>query len=97
MPGMYGRRWAKLRANYLAENPYCVYCEQEGRGYLFGSVVDHIEPHRGDPLLFWDENNLQTLCKQHHDAAKQAEEKGTPPRGCDGDGIPLDSGHHWNE
>lgn len=39
-----------------------------------GSVVDHIEAHRGDMALFWDRNNWQTLCKPCHDSVKQAEE-----------------------
>ena len=30
-------------------------------------VVDHIRPHRGDPILFWDESNWQSLCKACHD------------------------------
>nr|WP_281411231.1 HNH endonuclease [Rhizobium sp. BK316] len=25
-------------------------------------VCDHVEPHRGDETLFWDPENLQTLC-----------------------------------
>jgi 5-methylcytosine-specific restriction protein A len=32
------------------------------------TVVDHIVPHRGDPVLFWDEANWQGLCKLCHDA-----------------------------
>ena len=31
------------------------------------TVVDHIKPHRGDQKLFWDQNNWQPLCKEHHD------------------------------
>ena len=27
----------------------------------------HIRPHRGDPVLFWDEKNWQSLCKPCHD------------------------------
>lgn len=34
-------------------------------------VVDHRRPHRGDEGLFWDEGNLQTLCKTCHDSIKQ--------------------------
>ena len=39
-------------------------------------VADHKVPHRGNPRLFWDEANLQTLCKACHDSVKQAEERG---------------------
>lgn len=38
-------------------------------------VLDHKIPHRGDPKLFWDENNLWTVSKQWHDSVKQSEEK----------------------
>jgi 5-methylcytosine-specific restriction endonuclease McrA len=38
-------------------------------------VCDHIKPHRGKEELFWDEGNLQTLCKPCHDSLKQAEEQ----------------------
>lgn len=30
--------------------------------------VDHIRPHRGNPMLFLDPANLQTLCAPHHNA-----------------------------
>jgi len=39
-----------------------------------GVEADHRIPHRGDPVLFWDEDNLQTLCKSCHSSAKQKEE-----------------------
>ena len=97
MPRLFGRRWSKARARHLGEHPYCVYCEAEGRRFTMATVVDHIEPHRGDPVKFWDPGNWQSLCKTHHDAAKQAEEKGAPPRGCDIDGVPLDRAHHWHQ
>jgi len=38
-------------------------------------VVDHIVPHRGDPVLFWDETNLQTVSKVWHDSEKQRQER----------------------
>ena len=38
-------------------------------------VVDHIIPHRGDMVLFWDEDNLQTVSKAYHDKVKQSLEK----------------------
>jgi len=33
---------------------------------MLGTDVDHIIPHRGDPLLMADPQNLQTLCETHH-------------------------------
>lgn len=37
----------------------------------FSPVVDHIKPHRGDPALFWDIDNLQLVSKQYHDGDKK--------------------------
>jgi len=38
-------------------------------------VVDHKTPHRGDPDLFWDEKNLQSVSKAWHDRTKQSMER----------------------
>ena len=38
-------------------------------------AADHIIPHRGDPALFWDINNLQTVSKEYHDREKQKAER----------------------
>jgi 5-methylcytosine-specific restriction protein A len=36
-------------------------------------VVDHVAPHRGDEMLFWDrERNWQALCRACHDAKTRA-------------------------
>jgi 5-methylcytosine-specific restriction protein A len=49
----------------------------KGIGRLpFASVVDHIEPHRGDMTRFWNKTNWQSLCTTHHSADKQREEQG---------------------
>jgi hypothetical protein len=34
-------------------------------------VCDHVDPHRGDPVKFFD-GPFQSLCKWHHDSVKQA-------------------------
>lgn len=68
-------RWQALRlAVFLRDLYTCRKCGGiESDTSLL--VCDHIRPHRGDVLLFWDENNLQTLCKRCHDRFKQAEEQ----------------------
>jgi 5-methylcytosine-specific restriction protein A len=35
------------------------------------TLVDHIEPHQGDQVKFWDEANWQSSCTWHHSAVKQ--------------------------
>jgi 5-methylcytosine-specific restriction endonuclease McrA len=70
----YGYRWQQARAAHLAEHPLCVMCQSEGH-VTAADVVDHETPHRGDAQLFWDRSQWQSLCKRHHDSAKQAEER----------------------
>lgn len=60
-----------------------------------GNVCDHTEPHKGDPVKFYN-GPFQTLCKRHHDSTKARQEsKGMMP-GCNAQGIPIDENHPWN-
>jgi 5-methylcytosine-specific restriction protein A len=70
----YDRHWQKARAAYLAANPLCVRCLEQGRTTA-AALVDHIIPHKGDPALFWDMENWMALCTPHH-ASKSAKEDG---------------------
>ena len=70
----YDYKWHKARNAFLQDNPLCVMCSAEGH-VTAAQVVDHITPHRGDELLFWDRANWQPLCKLHHDSDKQVLEK----------------------
>lgn len=61
--GLYNStRWRKLSREFLQKYPYCCVCGQPAK------IADHIQPHRGNELLFWDELNLQPLCWKHHSA-----------------------------
>lgn len=69
------KRWRDLSWKVrLAARFTCARC---GRidGRKGQTVADHKIAHRGDEALFWDEGNLQCLCKPCHDSAKQAEER----------------------
>jgi hypothetical protein len=59
------------------------------------TVADHVEPHRGDPEKFWC-GELQSLCAEHHDTVKQAEERRGFVAGADASGRPIDPSHPWN-
>ena len=48
-------------------------------------VIDHITPHKGNLFLFWDETNLQAVCKFYHDGEKQRLEASTTAR-AEGEG-----------
>lgn len=62
----YNSRWQKASKRFLAKHPVCVRCERIGK-LTPATVVDHIKPHRGDKVLFWNESNWQPLCKKCHD------------------------------
>ena len=91
----YGSRWQKYRAKYLLEHPLCVMHQARGQ-VVPATVVDHIEPHKGDHRLFWKPDNHQALCKHCHDAHKQRLEKSGTEVGCDLTGRPISKIHHWN-
>jgi len=65
-----------LRARHLYLQPFCVECLKEGKPLHDCTpdkpVVDHIKPHKGRKRLFFDDNNLQTLCASHHSAKTAA-------------------------
>lgn len=67
-------RWQRLRRECLLRDLYT--CQQTGELLIGGAhapnspVADHIIPHRGDPALFWDAGNIQTVSKRYHDSEK---------------------------
>ena len=70
----YDSRWQRERLAFLAAHPLCVECQKRGV-YTKATVVDHIIPHRGDRVLFWDRDNWQALCKQCHDKKTGTEDR----------------------
>lgn len=69
----YNRKWQKASKAFLHAHPLCEECLKHGR-YTKATVVDHIVPHRGDPKLFWDQSNWQSLCKACHDKKTRNED-----------------------
>ncbi len=74
-------RWQKLRMSVLIRDRFT--CQMAGCGRIEPNtsllVADHKIAHRGDEALFWDERNLQCLCKTCHDKLKQKEERAQAP------------------
>lgn len=88
----YGTAWAKARSAFLRHNPHCAECARDGL-IIAASVVDHIQPHRGDQRLFWSQANWQPLCGNHHSSWKQEiENRGFSSR-IGADGLPKDAAH----
>lgn len=71
----YGRAWQKYRLRFLVANPLCVSCKTKGR-IVPATVVDHIKPHKGDNVLFWNTTNHQAMCKTCHNKKTAIEDGG---------------------
>ena|SRR5687767_5225131 len=66
----YDNAWDKAAKLYRRANPLCVGCLALGR-IEPATLVDHIEPHKGDQARFNDQANWQSSCKWHHDSIKK--------------------------
>lgn len=99
------KAWTIVRQQVLVRDLY--QCQWPGCGVLLKTgkrnlsdprlaVVDHILKVEDRPDLAFEPTNLQSLCKLHHDGAKQGQEK----RGYDDtigpDGWPVDPKHPAN-
>ncbi|NQW09557.1 MAG: HNH endonuclease [Alphaproteobacteria bacterium] len=56
----YDGKWERESKAYLAAHPQCVSCGSPA------SLVDHVQPHRGDRRLFWSRSNWQPMCASCH-------------------------------
>ena len=73
----YTYRWSKYSKWYLRQHPLCMCPECAALPVpLPAQVVDHIVPHRGDSVLFWDPNNHQAMNKRCHDRKTAREDGG---------------------
>lgn len=79
-------QWRRLRALKLNINPLCEQCEKQ-KMIEEATVVDHINPVQegGEPF---DLNNLQSLCKSHHNSktAKSSRKNISNNNGIKGEG-----------
>lgn len=82
-------RWLKMREQHLMQSPLCVYCLEVG-DVEPATICDHRTPHRGSEDLFWDTDNLMSLCKPCHDRIKQREERGEKVIRFGADGYPIE-------
>lgn len=65
--------WRKLRKRFLDKNPLCVECSK-GDVVVVATVADHVVPITlGGAKL--DEDNLQALCKHHHNKKSSNESR----------------------
>jgi 5-methylcytosine-specific restriction enzyme A len=72
-------RWQQLRLEVFARDEWN--CQRSGVIVVGKApapdspVAHHRIPHHGDPRLFWDVNNVETIAKAVHDELIQAEER----------------------
>jgi len=71
----YTKQWSRSSKRFLTQNPLCIRCKDEGL-IRAADVTDHIKPHKGDQVLFWNVDNWQPLCKRHHDIKTVKEDGG---------------------
>jgi 5-methylcytosine-specific restriction protein A len=64
-------RWRRLRTALLQEEPLCRTCQAGGQVEP-ATDVDHVQPHDGDLMRFWQWDNLQPLCATCHSRKTQA-------------------------
>lgn len=70
--------WHRLKAQVLMRDGK--QCQRTGVMLVgvkhdpLSAVVHHKIPHRGDPSLFWDIDNLELVSKQWHDSEGQKED-----------------------
>ena len=62
------RRFRWMRLAFLRLHPMCALCRTAP-----ATDLDHIQPHRDDPRLFWDQSNWQALCGVCHGRKSQRE------------------------
>lgn len=76
------KRWAELRLAVFVRDGFT--CKRTGELVVGrypapnSAVANHKRPHRGDPTLFWDIDNLETVSKAVHDREIQKEEQSIP-------------------
>lgn len=66
----YDEKWRRLSIKFRKSNPFCRFCQQEGRDTP-ATQVDHIKPWEEFPELRYEWKNLESLCFYHHSVTKQ--------------------------
>lgn len=74
----YTTAWDRASASRLTRHPLCEYCEAGAFGepcITPATLTDHLIPHRGDQVIFWNRAHWVSSCKPCHDGPKQAVER----------------------
>jgi 5-methylcytosine-specific restriction endonuclease McrA len=88
--------WQRRRKQQLLAHPLCKMCAARGAVISIATVVDHVEPHKGDWNLF-ALGELQSLCASCHNSAKRFIELRGHSIEVGDDGWPTDPKHPANK
>jgi 5-methylcytosine-specific restriction enzyme A len=83
----YTQRWVRASKAFLARYPCCGMrpnfqppvmsrCHDEDR-VTKATLTDHVTPHRGDLVKFWDQENWQAMCRDCHAIKTAREDNGS--------------------
>lgn len=94
------KKWRALRERALFRDAYrcqhkkCGVILKRGKASPQSAVVHHIKAHKGDLDLFFDINNLQSVCWRCHSGDIQSIEKHGFDVTIGEDGWPIDPKHY---
>ena len=89
------RRQALTRDKYRCQHSGCYAYLQVGGDHPCSAVVHHLEPHKGDLELFFDLDNLQSVCWTCHSGDIQSTEARQYDSTIGADGWPIDQRHPY--
>jgi len=87
------RRQALTRDEYRCQHSGCGAHLQAGRDHLRSAVVHNLTPHKGDLELFFELDNLQSVCWTCHSGDIQSTEALGYDTTIGADGWPTDPRH----
>ena len=89
-------RWRKVAKMFLDQNPLCSPCLKSQRETP-GTIVHHKIEHKGDIELFYNWDNLESVCASCHSGHIRVSEHVGYSQSCDADGFPIDPRHPANK
>lgn len=91
------REQALLRDGFKCQHKGCNAMLKRGRSHPRSAVVHHLKPHKGNLDLFFDLNNLQSVCWTCHSGDIQSIEAKGFDVTIGTDGWPIDPNHPANQ
>ena len=91
------REQALLRDLFMCQHKGCKSSLKRGRSGPRSAVGHHLKPHKGDLELFFDLNNLASVCWACHSGDIQSIESRGFDTAIGDDGWPIDPDHVANK